>query len=171
MSLVFWNAWSLEGRIPTLFSFKSLADISLCKLCKHASHWFYKLYCTCFESLTFSFWNGTVHLSPMWTSWPHSSQWQWDVLAQKCEDPNWTDPTILLEDDRYFFMFKFWGVFLWPVATRQVWVSEVEAACSDAWVLWQGTMMWVIIWTCKFQSLWTWRVFFVHIDVAINSWE
>jgi hypothetical protein len=116
----------LEGRIPKLFFTLRQQDISRRGLRKHAGHWCNGLILRLLQ-ITHRQWtyrNGTVHLRG-----PDGlTSAQRDLLSQKCEDLLWTDPSTLLEDDRYLLDVDFRTLGAAPAATRQVWLAEMTAA-------------------------------------------
>jgi hypothetical protein len=70
------------------------------------------------------FWCGTVHLRG-----PDGlTSLQRKRLAQQCEDLLWTDPSTLLDEDRYLFDLDFAAIGKAPSDTRQAWILEIEAA-------------------------------------------
>ncbi len=123
----------LEGRIPRLFYDCRLADIQRRGLRKHAGHWCNGLILRLLQ-ITHRQWTfrcGTVHLRG-----PDGlTSSQRDRLAQRCEDLLWTDPSTLLEDDRYLLALDFEDIGAAPSDTRQAWISEMEAArCAATYV-------------------------------------
>jgi hypothetical protein len=120
----------LEGRIPKLFYTTRLADIKSRQLNKHAGHWCKGLILQLLQIThpQWTFRNGTVHLrGPDGLTFT-----QQEALARRCEDLLWTDPLSLLEEDRYLLDIDFTELGNGPSATRQVWISEMEAAAAAA---------------------------------------
>jgi hypothetical protein len=110
-----------------------LADIQRRGLRKHAGHWCNGLILRLLQ-ITHRQWTfrcGTVHLRG-----PDGlTSSQRDRLAQRCEDLLWTDPSTLLEDDRYLLALDFEDIGAAPSDTRQAWISEMEAArCAATYV-------------------------------------
>jgi hypothetical protein len=116
----------LEGRIPKLFYDARAADIQRRGLRKHAGHWCNGLILRLLQ-ITHRQWTyrcGTVHLRG-----PDGlTSAQRDRLTRKCEELLWTDPTTLLDDDRYLLELDFDALGDAPSSTRQAWLSEMEAA-------------------------------------------
>jgi len=116
----------LEGRIPRLFYSVRLDDIQRRGLRKHAGHWCNGLILRLLQ-ITHRQWTyrcGTVHLrgpDGLTTA-------QRDRLARKCEELLWTDPTTLLDEDKYLLDIDFDELGDAPASTRQAWLSEMEAA-------------------------------------------
>jgi hypothetical protein len=120
----------LEGRIPKNFFDERQLNISCRGLRKHAVHWCNGLILRLLQIThrQWTFWNGTIHLRG-----PDGlTISQRDLLSCKCEDLLWTDPSTLLEDDRYLLDIDFRSLGDAPTATRQAWLAETEAACSAA---------------------------------------
>jgi hypothetical protein len=116
----------LEGRIPKMFYDVRSADIQRRGLRKHAGHWCNGLILRLLQ-ITHRQWTfrcGTVHLRG-----PDGlTSAQRDRLARKCEELLWTDPTTLLDEDRYLLNIDFEALGDAPSSTRQAWLSEMEAA-------------------------------------------
>jgi hypothetical protein len=75
-----------------------------------------------------TFRNGTVHLRG-----PDGlTQAQQDRLARRCEELLWTDPSTLLDEDKYLLDIDFEKLGDGPSAARQAWISEMEAARAAA---------------------------------------
>jgi hypothetical protein len=120
----------LEGRIPTLFYTTRLEDIKCRRLNKHAGHWCKGLILQLLQIThrQWTFRNGTVHFRG-----PDGlTVAQQESLARRCEDLLWTDPSSLLEEDRYLLEIDFDELGNGPSANRQVWISEMEAAAAAA---------------------------------------
>ncbi len=121
----------LEGRIPKLFYDVRAADIQRRGLRKHAGHWCNGLILRLLQ-ITHRQWTyrcGTVHLRG-----PDGlTSAQRDRLARKCEELLWTDPTTLLDEDRYLLEIDFDALGDAPSSTCQAWLSEMEAArCASS---------------------------------------
>ena len=120
----------LEGRIPKLFYDTRLADIKRRHLNKHAGHWCNGLILRLLQ-ITHRQWtyrNGTVHLKG-----PDGlTSKQTQALAQRCEDLLWTNPSTLLDEDRYLLDLVFDALGDGAAASRQMWISEMEAASAAA---------------------------------------
>ena len=56
-------------------------------------------------------------------------------LMRRCEDLLWTDPTLLLVDDKYLLDIDFEALGDGPAIDRQIWISEMEAASVAAGVV------------------------------------
>ena len=120
----------LEGRIPKLFYEKRLHDIKRRHLNKHAGHWCNGLILQLLQIThrQWTFRNGTVHLKG-----PDGlSPTQQKSLARRCEDLLWTDPSSLLDDDKYLLDIDFDDLGDGAAASRQMWISEMEAASAAA---------------------------------------
>ena len=105
----------LEGRIPKLLFTLRQQDISRRGLRKHAGHWCNGLILRLLQitHCQWTFSNGTVHLRG-----PDGlTSAQRDLLSRKCEDLLWTDPSTLLEDDRYLLDVDFRTLGAAPAAT------------------------------------------------------
>ena len=116
----------LEGRIPKMFYDVRSADIQRRGLCKHAGHWCNGLILRLLQ-ITHRQWTfrcGTVHLRR-----PDGlTSSQRDCLACKCEELLWTDPTTLLDEDRYLLNINFEALGDTSSSTWQAWLSEMEDA-------------------------------------------
>ena len=55
---------------------------------------------------------------------------QQQKIMRECEDLLWTDPTILLPEDRHLQSNNFEELGNSPAIMRQLWISEMEAATS-----------------------------------------
>ena len=120
----------LEGRIPRLFYDIRLADIKRRHLSKHAGHWCNGLILQLLQIThrQWTFRNGTVHLKG-----PDGlSPTQTKSLARRCEDLLWTDPSTLLDKDKYLLELDFDDLGDGAAASRQMWISEMEAASAAA---------------------------------------
>ena len=120
----------LEGRIPRLFYDVRLADIKRRHLSKHAGHWCNGLILQLLQIThrQWTFRNGTVHLKG-----PDGlSPTQTKALARRCEDLLWTDPSTLLDEDKYLLEVDFDDLGNGASASRQMWISEMEAASAAA---------------------------------------
>jgi hypothetical protein len=120
----------LEGRIPCLFYSTRLADIKRRRLRKHAGHWCNGIILRLLQIThrQWTFRNGTVHLRG-----PDGlTQSQQDRLARRCEELLWTDPSTLLDEDKYLLDIDFEKLGDGPSAARQAWISEMEAARAAA---------------------------------------
>ena len=53
-------------------------------------------------------------------------------LARRCEDLLWTDPSTLLDKDKYLLELDFDDLGDGAAASRQMWISEMEAASAAA---------------------------------------
>jgi hypothetical protein len=101
-------------------------DIQRRRLRKHAGHW-----CNGFIlrllQITHRQWTfrcGTVHLRG-----PDGlTSCQRSRLAQRCEDLLWTDPSTLLEEDKYLLDLDFEKLGEASSDMRKAWVSEMESA-------------------------------------------
>jgi hypothetical protein len=116
----------LEGRIPKLFFTLREQDIIRRGLRKHAGHWCNGLILRLLQIThrQWTFRNGTIHLRG-----PDGlTSAQRDLLSRRCEDLLWTDPSALLEEDRYLLDVDFRTLGEAPAATRQAWLAEMEAA-------------------------------------------
>ena len=116
----------MEGRIPLLFYHYRVEDIQRRRLRKHAGHW-----CNGFIlrllQITHRQWTfrcGTVHLRG-----PDGlTSFQRSRLAQRCEDLLWTDPSTLLEEDKYLLNLDFEKLGEASSDMRKAWISEMESA-------------------------------------------
>ena len=81
--------------------------------------------------MDFSQWtfrNGTVHLKG-----PDGlSPTQQNSLARRCEDLLWTYPSSLLDEDKYLLDIDFEDLGDGAADSRQMWISEMEAALAAA---------------------------------------
>jgi hypothetical protein len=120
----------LEGRIPTLFYTTRLDDIKRRHLNKHAGYWYNGLILRLLQIIhrQRTFRNGTVHLRG-----PDGlTSAQQDALVRRCEDLLWTDPSTLLDEDKYLLDVDFGSLGDGPASARQAWCSEVDAARAAA---------------------------------------
>eukprot|EP00956_Cyclotella_meneghiniana_P017174 scaffold27740_cov66-Cyclotella_meneghiniana.AAC.1 len=120
----------LEGRIPRLFYDIRMADIKRRHLSKHAGHWCNGLILQLLQIThrQWTFRNGTVHLKGPDGLSPR----QTTALVRRCEDLLWTDPSTLLDEDRYLLELDFDDLGDGTSASRQMWISEMEAAAAAA---------------------------------------
>ena len=120
----------LEGHIPKLFYDVRLADIKRRHLSKHAGHWCNGLILQLLQIThrQWTFRNGTVHLKGPDDLSPR----QTTALVRRCEDLLWTDPSTLLDEDRYLLELDFDDLGDGSSASRQMWISEMEAAAAAA---------------------------------------
>lgn len=120
----------LEGRIPKLFYSTRLDYIKCRRLDKHAGHWCNGLILRLLQIThrQWTFRNGTVHLRG-----PDGlTERQQSALAQRCEELLWTDPSTLLDEDKYLLDIDFDALGDGPATTRQAWISEMDAARAAA---------------------------------------
>lgn len=123
----------LEGRITKLFLTLRQEDITRRQLRKHAGHWCVGLL-QCLLQITHRQWtyrNGTVKIRVRDGLITERQQL---LLMQQCEDLLWTDPSALLDDDRYLLDIDFEALGDAPANMRQMWVAEMEAATTAAGV-------------------------------------
>lgn len=120
----------LEGRIPILFYTTRLDDIKQRHLNKHAGHWCNGLILRLLQIThrQWTFRNGTVHLRGPDGLTPS----QQSALARRCEDLLWTDPSTLLEEDKYLLDIDLDALGDGPATARQAWCAEVDAARAAA---------------------------------------
>jgi hypothetical protein len=120
----------LEGRIPRLFYDVRLADIKRRHLNKHAGHWCNGLILQLLQIThrQWTFRNGTVHLKGPDGLTPTQTK----SLARRCEDLLWTDPSTLLNEDKYLLEVDFDDLGNGASTSRQMWISEMEAASVAA---------------------------------------
>ena len=164
----------LEGRIPKMFYDVRSADIQRRGLRKHAGHQCNGLILRLLQ-ITHRQWTfrcGTVHLRG-----PDGlTSSQRDRLACKCEElVLWTDPTTLLDEDRYLLNIHFEALGdAPPLSTRQAWLSEMEAArcvthqndsiADDPWIDTRQQM------ACS-NSLKEEKKFLMAQAVALRAWK
>lgn len=120
----------LEGRIPRLFYTARLDDIKRRRLRKHAGHWCDGLILRLLQIThrQWTFRNGTVHFRG-----PDGlTQAQQDRLTRRCEELLWTDPSTLLDEDKYLLELDFESLGDGPATAQQAWISEMEAARAAA---------------------------------------
>jgi hypothetical protein len=120
----------LEGRICTLFLPMRQQDIERRVLWKHAAHWCNGLILQLIQ-ITHRQWtyrNQTVNYKAL-DGLTESQQLE---IMQHCEDVLWTDPSILLPEDRCLLEVDFEALGDGPAIAPQIWLSEMEAATSAA---------------------------------------
>jgi hypothetical protein len=104
-------------------------DISKRHLRKHAGHWCNGLVLHLLQ-ITHHQWTyccQTVHYKG--TDGLTEEQQQHKIMRE-CENLLWTDPSILLPEDRHLLSVDFEALGNSPVIMRQLWISEMEAATS-----------------------------------------
>jgi hypothetical protein len=122
----------LEGWICKLFRSMRQWDISNRKLRKHAGHWCNGLVLHLLQ-ITHRQWTyrcQTVHYKGA----DGLTKEQQHKIMRDCEDLLWTDPSILLPEDRSLLCVAFESLGNSPAIMRQLWISEMEAATAVAWV-------------------------------------
>jgi hypothetical protein len=120
----------LEGRISKLFCSMRQWDISNRKLRKHAGHWCNGLVLHLLQ-ITHRQWTyrcQTVHHKGA----DGLTEEQQHKIMRDCEDLLWTDPSILLPEDRPLLHLDFESLGNSLAIMRQLWISEMEAATVAA---------------------------------------
>lgn len=120
----------LEGRISSLFRSMRQRDISDRNLRKHAGHWCNGLVLHLLQ-ITHRQWTyrcQTVHYKAA----DGLTEEQQRKIMRDCEDLIWTDPSILLPEDRPLLHIDFESLGNSPAIMRQLWISEMEAATVAA---------------------------------------
>jgi hypothetical protein len=105
-------------------------DISNRKLRKHAGHWCNGLVLHQLQ-ITHRQWMcrcQTVHYKGA----DGLTEGQQHKIMRDCEDLLWTDPSILLPEDRSLLCVDFESLGNSPAIMRQLWISEMEAATAAA---------------------------------------
>jgi hypothetical protein len=118
----------LEGRISKLFRSMRQLDISRRSLRKHAGHWCNGLVLHLLQ-ITHRQWTyrcRTVH----YRGADGLTEEQQQKIMRECEDLLWTDPSILLPEDRHLLSIYFEELGNSPAIMRQLWISEMEAATN-----------------------------------------
>jgi hypothetical protein len=120
----------LEGRICALFLPMRQLDIERRGLRKHAAHWCNGLILQLLQ-ITHRQWNyrnQTVNYKAL----DGLTETQQLEIMQHCEDVLWTDPSVLLPEDRGLLEVDFEALGDGPAIARQIWLSEMKAAMSAA---------------------------------------
>lgn len=118
----------LEGRISKLFCSMRQLDISRRGLRKNAGHWCNGLVLHLLQ-ITHRQWTyrcQTVHYKGA----DGLTEEQQHKIMRECEDLLWTDPSILLPEDRHLLSIDFEELGSSPAIMRQLWISEMEAATN-----------------------------------------
>ena len=107
-------------------------DISRRSLNKQAAHWCngFILHLLQITHRQWTFRNQTVH----YKACDGLTAAQQDKIMSKCESLLWTDPSLLLTEDRSLLDLDFETLGNAPAIDRQIWIEEVEAAYCAAGV-------------------------------------
>jgi hypothetical protein len=108
-------------------------DIEWRGLRKHAAHWWNGLILQLLQ-ITHRQWNyrnQTVNYKAL-DGLTESQQLE---IMQHCEDVVWTDPSVLLPEDRGLLEVDFEALGDGPAIAQQIWLSEIKAATSAAWLV------------------------------------
>jgi hypothetical protein len=120
----------LEGRICTLFLPMRQLDIEKRGLRKHAAHWCNGLILQLLQIThrQWSYRNQSVNYKAL----DGLTESQQHEIMRHCEDVLWTDPSVLLPEDRGLLEVDFEALGDGPAIARQIWLSEMKAATSAA---------------------------------------
>jgi hypothetical protein len=120
----------VEGRICCLYLHVRQWDIERRKLRKHAPHWCNGLILQLLQ-ITHRQWtyrNQTVHYKAR----DGLTERQQHKIMRQCEALLWTDPSVLLPEDRQLLDVDFESLGDGPAVDRQLWISEMEPAVAAA---------------------------------------
>jgi hypothetical protein len=127
-------------------------DISIRHLQKHAGHWCDGLVLHLLQ-ITHCQWTyrcQTVHYK---CADGLTEEQQQHKIMRECENLLWTDPSILLPEDRHLLSADFEALGNSPAIMQQLWISGMEAATSASQlnnaqreqIIWEDPMLYTLI--------------------------
>ena len=118
----------VEGRISCRYLHARQGDIERRKLRKHAPHWCNGLILQLLQIThrQWTFRNQTVHYKAR----DGLTERQQHKIMHQCEALLWTDPSVLLPEDRQLLDVDFESLGDGPAVDRQLWISAMESAVA-----------------------------------------